>query len=167
MSAYWNFRQILDVYPDSSSFTCVGVTKAGARCGQSFLRSSDLSEAARILNTLDRQKSLKSSFDYLEELAYLTLCPCWHQKPDRSQVGQVSQRWEARIAQYGVLLRKQAENAAILKSKRALAKVKGKAEELAQELKEEKKDIVRSAAAITAQLQLTLYLRHQLLNKTL
>jgi hypothetical protein len=100
MATYWNFRQILDVRPDSSYFTCVGTTQKGARCRNSLISNVDKSRAADLLDSMDQCKSLKNSYQYLEELASITLCPRWHRKPDYSQVGAMCRRWQLAISEY-------------------------------------------------------------------
>lgn len=105
MATYWNFREILDLYPESSEsshFTCVGMTKKGARCRNSFISRNALSRAGELLDSMDRQKKLRSSFKHLEELAILTLCPRWHNgdHPANSQVSQTEDRWRSLIAQH-------------------------------------------------------------------
>jgi hypothetical protein len=112
MSANWDFRSILDVYPDRSSFTCVGVTQKGARCGQRMFSGSDLSCASRLLDEMSTLRKLSSSYKYLEELAELTLCPRWHRKPGYSQVRSVSRRWQNKIAK----IEREQEKTAMVKS---------------------------------------------------
>ncbi|KIN01421.1 hypothetical protein OIDMADRAFT_145489 [Oidiodendron maius Zn] len=100
MSAPRNFRKILDVDPDSPLFHCVGVKKNGKQCGQRkfFFAQNDIFQASSLLTKMDGE-TLKISYLYLEELAFLTLCPRWHRKPDRSQVGLVARRWRQKIQQ--------------------------------------------------------------------
>jgi hypothetical protein len=122
-STHWNFRGILDLYPDSYSFTCVGRTQEGKRCGNQiwFLAAADLSKAARMLDDMDNLTSLKSSFPYLEELASLTLCKRWHHD---AQTEQVSMRWKSMIREYARDLKRERERVAALRTKRQLADMK-------------------------------------------
>lgn len=99
MSAPRNFRKILNVDPQSPQFQCVGTTQKGKPCGQSFFSRDDRAEAGALLNKMD-SKSLKSSYLYIDDLAFLTLCPRWHRKPGYSQVTSVSQRWRLMIQKY-------------------------------------------------------------------
>jgi hypothetical protein len=123
MSAYWDFRSILDVYPDGSDFTCVGITQKGARCRQRMFSGSDRSCASRILDEMDSHKKLSSSRIYLEDLAGLTLCPRWHRKPGYSQVQSVTTRWKRDIAEYAAEVEEEQERATKVKS-RVLAEKK-------------------------------------------
>ncbi|KAG4430915.1 hypothetical protein IFR05_013607 [Cadophora sp. M221] len=50
----WNPRAILDVYPEAPGFTCVGTTKKGLRCRNSFIRHQYLVQASEILDSLSR-----------------------------------------------------------------------------------------------------------------
>jgi hypothetical protein len=136
MSAYWDFRSILDVYPDEPHFICVS-TQKGARCGQRMLSGSDLSRATRILDQMDANKRLSSSYKHLEELAELTLCPRWHRKAGYSQVRSVSNQWKRDIADYAAEVEMEREKAAMAKSKRALSKMKDSVVEIKIELEEE------------------------------
>ena len=127
MATYWNFRTILDVAPDEPGFTCVGITKKGKRCTQSpkFFFRSDLSQASELLDMMGAHKKLTNSYKYLEELAELTLCPRWHRKPGSNQVSIVAKRWKMIISERAVKVEREKENAAISKSKQALAEKKG------------------------------------------
>ncbi|TAQ89334.1 hypothetical protein B7494_g2349 [Chlorociboria aeruginascens] len=100
MTAYWDFRRLLDVNPDDPGFTCVGTTKKGLRCRQFFFSGSDLYRAARILDTMDRQQTSSDVCILLKELAGLTLCPRWHRKPGYSQVDEMSYKWQVTIEEY-------------------------------------------------------------------
>src|SRR5436309_736513 len=98
MSLLWDPRAVLDVYPDSYGFTCVGKTKKGLRCKQSFISGADLSKASRILDTITlwNPKSV-DVYDKLSELAYLTLCPRWHRNPGYCQVTEMVHKWYTMI----------------------------------------------------------------------
>jgi hypothetical protein len=93
----WNPAQVLDVFPGR----CNGVTKRGTPCGQLFLRGSDIQQANKILEHLsyeDPRRKVSSSA--LEDLAFFTLCPRWHQKPSHSQVRSLATKWEAILRDY-------------------------------------------------------------------
>jgi hypothetical protein len=140
MSAPRNFRKILDVDPQSPHFHCVGETKKGGRCRQSFFSGDDRAEAGALLTKMD-SKSLKSSYRYLDDLAFLTLCPRWHRKPGYSQVTSVSQRWRLMIQQY------EAEEAYLewsttVKVEQSLPGRKAAAQRMQVKVKEERPDKV-------------------------
>jgi hypothetical protein len=139
MSAPRNFRKILDVDPDSPRFHCVGETRGGGRCGQFMFSGSDLSQASAILTKMDSQ-TLKSSYRYLEELAFLTLCARWHRRPERSQIGLVTWRWRQKIQQ---LEKEEAEMALNLMTRRRPVAWKAVAvEEVMAAVKEERTEKV-------------------------
>lgn len=101
MATTWDPQSLLDVYPESYSFTCIGTTKKGARCRQSMFSRSDLSRASQILEDIASLRPKSSSVSSeLPELAYLTLCPRWHRKPGYSQVADVVQKWQRTIKTY-------------------------------------------------------------------
>lgn len=138
MLTNWDFRSILDVYPDGPGFTCVGTTKMGARCGQRKIANSDKARAVILLNEMDTLSKLSRSYKYLEELAELTLCPRWHRdKPGHSQVRQVCIRWRAEIAAFKAEMERDEEKAAMIKSKRALAKLRKDVSDIKVKLEEE------------------------------
>lgn len=103
MPQHRDYSQILDVYPHDYSFTCVGITQKGLRCRQSFILEADKNSAVDILHQMNSHRAWESSFPYLKDLAYLTLCPRWHRKPGYSQVESVSARWRAKITECAVL----------------------------------------------------------------
>jgi hypothetical protein len=99
MSSNWNFRSILDVYPEADSFTCVSIKPDNsARCHnrRPLLSDIDLSEAASLLDIMDHCKSLKTSFRYLDDLARLTLCVV-HSEVGDDQVELIIGQWKERI----------------------------------------------------------------------
>jgi hypothetical protein len=75
--ALWNPRQLLDVYPQQSGFTCVGTTREGRRCRQSFLKNVHRAEADRLLDLLPIPEQSRSNYNNfyptLRQLAWLTL----------------------------------------------------------------------------------------------
>jgi hypothetical protein len=98
MAAIWNPQTVLDAFPESHSFTCIGTTKKGARCRQFMFSSADLSEASKILNTISLLRpNSRSVFNVLSDLAHLMLCPRWHREPGYSQVTKIVQKWQAMI----------------------------------------------------------------------
>jgi hypothetical protein len=100
MAVYWNFREILDLFPESSTFSCVGTTRAGKRCALKIEKHYERPAAGRLLDEMDRCKNLKSSCHYLDELAALTLCNRWHRQPGHSQLQSMTGRWRLMIKQY-------------------------------------------------------------------
>ncbi|KAI9744663.1 MAG: hypothetical protein M1818_002192 [Claussenomyces sp. TS43310] len=101
MAQLWDPCAVLDVYPNSFRFTCVGVTQKGARCRNSFISSSDISEASKILKDMSQHWPLsKAVAEHLIDLARLTLCPRWHRKPGYSQVDSMCHKWRAAIRVY-------------------------------------------------------------------
>src|SRR6266536_3143291 len=92
----WNPRQVLDIYPEECDFTCVGTTKQGRRCRNSFIKRDYLSKASLILDNLPELQDFRSHQSYylskLNQLAWLTLCPRWHQTKI-PQADQVAARW--------------------------------------------------------------------------
>lgn len=145
MAVYWNFREILGVFPDSPDFTCVGTTPEGARCGNGFLAKDDIESADRLLGTMDCCKSLKGCYQDLDELAYLTLCPRWHREESHSQVDQVSRRWRIVIAQYEKRLQDEVVQPSIRRANRQLAELKKTAMVLRDGQEEEKHEPLPSA----------------------
>jgi hypothetical protein len=100
---------------------------------------SDLSQASAILTKMDSQ-TLKSSYRYLEELAFLTLCARWHRRPERSQIGLVTWRWRQKIQQ---LEKEEAEMALNLMTRRRPVAWKAVAvEEVMAAVKEERTEKV-------------------------
>ena len=101
MDFLWDPRAVLNTYPDSSCFTCVGKTQRGARCRQAMISGGDLYKASQILDTMallsPRSRGVR---DRLSELAYLTLCPRWHRKPGYSQVAEMERKWQIMIDSY-------------------------------------------------------------------
>ena len=79
MTTYWDFRKILDVHPESD-IQCIAITKGGQRCriNGGWMNSRNLTEAAGLLNTMDRTKSLRECCGHLDNLAYLTVCGSPH-----------------------------------------------------------------------------------------
>jgi hypothetical protein len=134
MSVSRNFRKILDVDPDSPRFHCVGV-KDGNQCGQRkfFFKKDDLFQASSLLTKMDGE-TLKGSYRYLEEVAFLTLCPRWHRKPEYSQVGQVARRWTQKIQ---LLEKEEAELAMKFPAKLVSARKTVAAEEVKATIKDE------------------------------
>jgi hypothetical protein len=118
MSAPRNFRELLEVYPNSPKFQCPAYNKGGVkRCGRNklFHGNARLLKAAGLLNEMD-SRSLKSSYDDLDELANLTLCAGTHLEPASGQHTKVTQRWREKIQQCE---REEAEKTATPRTERA------------------------------------------------
>ena len=91
----WDPKRLLNVYPDSNSFSCVATTKKGSRCK---LRPSaaDRAAASGILDNMsfyDPRTARVSG--YLSDLASLIQCGRWHKKPGYSQVRDLVRDWQA------------------------------------------------------------------------
>jgi len=102
MSTYWNFREILNISPEAESFGCVGTRpEDSTRCGnrRPLLSELNLAKASELLDTMDQCESLKASYDYLDELAHLTICIA-HSESENDQVTQISGRWIDMIIQH-------------------------------------------------------------------
>lgn len=123
MSAPRNFRKILDIDPDSSDFTCVGIKPNGERCGvlKQFIGGEKISRASSLLTEMDTLP-LRGSYLCLEELALNTLCPRWHSIAEYNHVAAITQLWTQKIQQ---LERKEAKDkASVIKetaTRRAIA----------------------------------------------
>lgn len=94
----WDPRSVLDVWPKSGNFTCVGVTQRGARCRQWMFSAADKREASEILDdmaALNPQHGVPISL--LQELASVTLCGRWHRKESHSQVSRMASIWQRMI----------------------------------------------------------------------
>src|SRR5271154_1588672 len=90
MAFLWDPRAVLNTYPDSSGFTCVGITQRGARCRQAMISGGDLCKASQILDTMASfPPRSRHVHDMLSQLAFLTLCPRWHRKTGYSQVAEM------------------------------------------------------------------------------
>src|SRR4051794_31116292 len=99
MASNWNFRTILELDPASDSFTCVSTKPdKSSRCQnrRPLLPDMDLAQAGQILDTMDRCDSLKTSYEYLDDLARLTLCII-HAEAGREHVAQISGGWKQKI----------------------------------------------------------------------
>jgi hypothetical protein len=145
MAVYWNFREILGVYPDAADFTCVGTNQTGpkARRGQPCQIGHKFSndsrhEAARLLNSMDRCKTYQTCYHYLGELAFLTLCPQSHRKK-QSQIDEVTRRYQQALEIYESTRHNEAIEAVKLRSDRLLMKMKTMEKVLMEEQVEEKK----------------------------
>jgi hypothetical protein len=101
MAFPWDPRLLLDTYPDSRGFTCVGKTQRGSRCKQSMISGADLLKASQILDNMSLSHPSSRHVDAkLADLAYLTLCPRWHRKPGYCQVTEIVQKWQRTIENY-------------------------------------------------------------------
>jgi hypothetical protein len=91
MAALWNPRALLGVDPDGV-FTCVGTTKKGTRCRNSFISNSDLAKASNLLDRMATSDPWDARA-HLSYLAEITLCPRWHRKSGYSQVESMKHKW--------------------------------------------------------------------------
>ncbi|KAL3422009.1 hypothetical protein PVAG01_06165 [Phlyctema vagabunda] len=101
MAAYWDFREMLDVYPEESpKFCCVCIAPSkGRRCRNP---AKDYRRAASILDEMDILKSPQDAFKLLESLAYASLCQHYHnglgaRGTAYSQVDTMRRQWERSI----------------------------------------------------------------------
>lgn len=107
MATYWQFREILDIYPERKAyFQCAATSKVGGkRGGQRCLISgqwigySDLEAAENILNIMDRTPKLDDCRPYLKDLAGLTICKSPHRKNVSFQ-NDCCKRWSDVITAY-------------------------------------------------------------------
>ena len=150
MPKYYNFRQILDVYQDPGDILCVGIAKSvrpPRRC-KNRIASQDIWTAERLLDEMDRCKSLSASAKSLENLASLLLCKGVHNnssRPHLSQADEVSAKWRARVRSYGLIIKKERENA---RTEKALSDLKVMAKEMMAKLEENKPDEVSTSIPI-------------------
>lgn len=145
MTVYWNFRDILDVYPEASDFTCVGTTLEGERCTYNIEKYHERPAAGRILDKMDQCKSLKSSDRYLEDLAALALCSHYHRKPGKFyQIDSMISEWRSMIKQY----QKEEEIKATREMKRTVKSLKKQQKVLMDELDEPAKYKVCASKAL-------------------
>ena len=150
MPKYYNFRKILDVYQDQHDHGCVGIAKSvrpPRRC-LNRISDDDVTTAVRLLDEMDRCKSLSSSAKSLEQLASLLLCKGVHNKASRphlSQVAEVSSTWRVKVRNYGLIVKRERDN---LRSEKALLDMKVMAEEMMAKLAEDKADNVFASRSL-------------------
>jgi len=98
-----NFRQLLNLFPESSAFTCVGTTKQKYRCCNR-INQADLAQAGRVLDRLSNRNIYNEAFieelqPLMLELARLILCRRWHR--DRIPQGPyISAYWLQILSDY-------------------------------------------------------------------
>ena len=100
----WDPFKVLDVYPNVSGSTCIGVNrsreKAGTRCGWRFASHqfdpSELAAAKRRLDAMSEMHPSEVTSAELHSLAQIALCRDYHQ----SQAYEVEARWRAKIQAY-------------------------------------------------------------------
>jgi len=92
--ALWDPRKVLDMYPRSPDFSCVGVGKNG-RCGWKFWRGKWAAPEAD-LELMSTMHPSQISGDILTTLARHSLCPDNHQYQAYDKV----EMWSALIVQY-------------------------------------------------------------------
>lgn len=98
-SSAWDPRKTLDVYPYTSSFTCVGKARSkpnNPRCGWVIPQQNrdDAEVLFYLMEKLDPNSRLIG--DYLETLAHLLLCDI-HQSKKYSQTDEKLYEWSGRI----------------------------------------------------------------------
>lgn len=136
MASNWNFRTILNLQPESDSFSCVSTKPDNsARCHnrRPLLSDMDLAKAGGLLDAMDRCESLKASYKYLNELARLTLCIIHSEGDD--QVELVSAIWQSRIEKH---MKTEVEPAARPKTRRSIGRRRTSSITVMTVLKEEK-----------------------------
>ncbi|KAH8601148.1 hypothetical protein B0O99DRAFT_249789 [Bisporella sp. PMI_857] len=132
MDISYDFRKILDAYPEHN--TCVGIAKTVAGiprpCGN-CLNTSNQSIAERILTEMNKEKS--ASLKNIEDLASVMLCPHQHNnnsKPYLCQVDEVCVKWEAKVKDHQRAVEKEQAKSAAMMKRQELSKLKRNAEEI-------------------------------------
>lgn len=147
MTTYWNFRQILNIYPESDGFTCVAARgDESTRCPNKrpLLSDLDLAEAGKLLDSMDNCENLKASYEYLLDLAHLTLC-VEHSESGLRQIAQISGRWQDKIILH---MKKEVASTARPKTRRpAFGRQRGPSQHLMGVLIETREEQVSSPAS--------------------
>lgn len=103
MPKYWDFRTILDIHPEWDD-RCVAINVRSEKrcgiCGKAGKRN--LSQAGQLLNTMDRTKSLSECREYMDSLAYLTMCGNPHRNMEAVRADRC-RRWDKQILAYVAL----------------------------------------------------------------
>ncbi|RDL37165.1 uncharacterized protein BP5553_04598 [Venustampulla echinocandica] len=76
MPVHWNFRDVLNLYPEDDSFSCVASDESPdvpRRCSNA-VEIRDRIAAGTVLDDIDGSTSHEAIFKGLEELSWLTLC---------------------------------------------------------------------------------------------
>lgn len=140
MPYLWNLRKILHVDPENDR-TCVGTTAKGLGC-KNPINMADRATAGRLLDQMDRSKSLKSSIDYLETLAELLLCKHRHNNHKSfahlSQVDRVSARWIMIVEEEYRVVKMKKEKEKAFKAKQELLRMAESAKQMKSELEDER-----------------------------
>jgi hypothetical protein len=134
MSPNWNFREILDVYPESDSFECVGIKECDdSKCfnKRPLLSDMDLSKAGKMLDDMDHVESLKTSFEYLDEVARNCLCVVHSD----ASIDQVVERWRNEIVLH---MQKEIASNARPKTRRSVGRPRGSSQSLMAVVEEHK-----------------------------
>lgn len=101
---------------------------------------ADRGTAGRLLDQMDRSKSLKSSIDHLETLAELLLCKHKHNNHKSfaylSQVDRVSARWVVIVEEEYRIVKRRTEKEKAFKAKLELQRVAESAKQMKAELEE-------------------------------
>lgn len=144
MTAYWDFRRILNVDPDNI-YTCVGTAKSYGRECRNRVGVSYRQEGSQVLREMDETKSYSKALANLEDLADLLLCKQQHnnhKKPHLNQINEVSKKWYA-VAKEEYVSLKEAERAAERRAARELASMREAAQLMRDELQRERDNMVR------------------------
>lgn len=126
MASYWDFRHILGLNPEED-FTCVGTTQRARKRCTNRLHVNDRSTAGRLLNQMNQTKDFYNSTRDLEQLAELMLCKHFHnsdKNPHLSQVDDMRAQWTSRIKQEYLSIKKVKEEAAMMKTRRELIRMR-------------------------------------------
>ena len=139
MSSNWDFRGILNLRPDEDDFECVGInTSDDSKCfnKRPLLSDLDLSKVSNVLDLMDHCESLKTSFEYLDELANLCLCVV------HSDAGtkHITSHWKNRVVHH---MKKEVSSPTRPKTRRPIWKERGNSQSL-MGVVDEVKDKVRS-----------------------
>lgn len=97
MAQHWNYRDILDVHPESDDRCVAIVGNGGQRClNHKTVGYMNLIEAEGVLDTMDEIEDPSECRKHLDKLAYLTMCGNEHRKSEESRKEQCT-RWNKRI----------------------------------------------------------------------
>jgi len=143
MAAQYNFRNILGIDPDDTSFTCAGTDelhKPPKRC-QNQIPVEDREVATRILNEMDRSSICDDTLKLLPELVSRTLCTESHRsKPELCQIGQVYTEWRDTVRDHWTLVKRESSKKSFERWR--LLKVKDALESMRAVVEDEKENDV-------------------------
>jgi hypothetical protein len=141
MSPNWNFREILDLNPESDAFECVGIKEFDdSKCfnKRPLLSDLDLAKAGKILDDMDHCESLKASFEYLDEVARSCLCVVHSD----AGIDQVIDRWMSKIQLH---MQKEVAGTSRPKSRRGSGRPRGASQSLTAVLEDQKEVCIWSS----------------------